>query len=67
MLLLVKKFDGIIILLTLFCYLLNNIYSKAMWTIRITKWTNLLFINKTCTYIFVVNTTFVVLLLFRDI
>lgn len=65
MLVLVKNIDGIIILLTLFCHLLN-IYSKAMWTIM-NKWTNLLFINKTCTYIFVVNTSFLVLLLFNDI
>lgn len=65
MLVLVKNIDGIIILLTLFCQLLN-IYSKAMWTIM-NKWTNLLFINKTCTYIFVVNTSFLVLLLFNNI
>jgi len=31
------------------------------------KCTNLLFINKTCTYIFVVNTSFLVLLLYNDI
>lgn len=66
MLLLVKNIDGIIILLTLFYHILNNIYSKAMWTIM-NKWTNLLFINKYCTYIFVVNTSFLVLLLFNDI